>query len=299
MAQTFIGQATPTRRFIGRCEPCGRPVSAVVDGAAYQDRTSYITCPDCGKVLLAEQIFGTVTYMTCNPLCEGAGGPSCECACGGVNHGGAWSQRGEMLASELDRYRAAHARKAAEREARRERVQALARAEREEWAAEHAELAAYLAEADRASWPGFLFDMADAAMRGPLSERQAEVATRIMREQIARNAERAAEAANAKPAPAGTVTVTGEVLSTRLDDSPFSYGRSVSRMLVKADGGYRVWVTIPESINNINATTPGNLGGLRGKRVRFTCELSPKRDDPAFAYGKRPRKAEVLETVAA
>jgi hypothetical protein len=200
-----------------------------------------------------------------------------------------------MLAGELERYRAAEAKRAADRERARETRRAIERAERDQWAAGHPELAAYLATADRQAWPGFLWDMADTAAREPLTPRQAEVATRIMREQIARAAQRAEDDATAADIPSGTVTVTGEVISTRLEDNPYSpRGGCTSRMLVRADDGWRVWVTIPREINDINATTPGNLGGLHGARVRFTCEITPKRGERAFGYGKRPRKAEVL-----
>jgi hypothetical protein len=200
-----------------------------------------------------------------------------------------------MLAGELERYRAAEAEKAAKRERARQARQAAERAERDQWAAAHAELAGYLATADRSAWPSFLWDMADTAAREPLTERQTEVATRIMREQIARAQQRAEDEANAADIPSGTVTVTGEVISTRLEDNPYSpRGGCTSRMLVKADDGWRVWVTIPESINDVNKTIPGNLGGLRGARVRFTCEIQPKRGERAFGYGKRPRKAEIL-----
>lgn len=298
MVTTYVVSATPTRRFVGRCAPCGRPVSGIVDGAAYRDKRAYVTCPDCSRVVSAEQIFGTVSAMDCTAACMGAAGPSCECQCGGENHSARWSQRGEMLASELDAYRAREARKQAEREARRERAARLARREFDAWASEHPALVALLASED-GTGNGFLDDLGFTVRRGEiLTGRQTEVAERIAGEVAQRREREAAERENARPVPTGkAITVTGEVVSTRLDDSPYSYGGCVSKMLVKGDG-WKVWATIPESINSISATTPGNLGGLRGKTVRFVADVTPSRDDPAFGFAKRPRRAEILTTAA-
>ena len=68
-------------------------------------------------------------------------------------------------------------------------------------------------------------------------------------------------------------------------------------MLVKGDG-WKIWATIPASIDDVNATTPGNLGGLRGRTVRFVADVTVSREDPSFGIAKRPRKAEILEPAA-
>ena len=267
-----------------------RPVSGTVDNPG--DRAS-LTCPDCGGQVDGERVYGTVSAMDCAAACMAAYGPSCECQCGGQNHSARWSKAGTMLASELQAYRDRVAREAGKREARREGERRRARSAFEAWRAEHPALAAMLARTE--DHGGFMLDMAWKVARSePLSDRQTEVAERIARE-ITERAERETEdRANARPVPTGKgVTVTGQVVSTRLDDSPYGYGCSVSKMLVKGDG-WKIWATIPGSIDDVNLTTPGNLGGLRGKVVRFTADVTVSKDDPSFGYAKRPRKAEIL-----
>ncbi len=118
---------------------------------------------------------------------------------------------------------------------------------------------------------------------GSLSSKQIEMATRIQTEQAEREAERAAERAAAAPAPTGRVQITGEVLMVKAYDG--EYG-TTWKMLVKADAGYKVFVTIPRDLE---------LDDLpRGARVQFTATLTPSEDDPTFAKGKRPAKAEII-----
>ena len=46
-------------------------------------------CPDCGRTMGFAVIEGTVNAaVPCNAKCMNAIGPSCDCACGGVHHGG-------------------------------------------------------------------------------------------------------------------------------------------------------------------------------------------------------------------
>lgn len=204
-----------------------------------------------------------------------------------------------MLASELQAYRDRTEREAAKREARREGERRRAESAFETWRVEHPALAAMLARPE--DHDGFMLDMAwRVARREPLSDRQTEVAERIAGEITARREREAAGRANARPVPAGKgITVTGEVVSTKLVDNYHAPHRDActSKMLVKGDG-WTVWATIPASIDDVNATTPGNLGGLRGKTVRFTADVQPSRDDPSFGIAKRPRKAEILEPAA-
>lgn len=44
-------------------------------------------CPACGKLRLGHEVVGTVTDHKCGSKCLNSKGPSCECACGGANHG--------------------------------------------------------------------------------------------------------------------------------------------------------------------------------------------------------------------
>lgn len=60
----------------------------------------------------------TVAGMSCDPRCEGAYGPHCECPCGGVNHGGLWAKSGTVLADALAAYRADMAKREAKCQAK-------------------------------------------------------------------------------------------------------------------------------------------------------------------------------------
>lgn len=50
-----------------------------------------VVAPDrCGHGRMkVDAVRGIVTDHECDPRCEGATGPNCECACGGMNHGAA------------------------------------------------------------------------------------------------------------------------------------------------------------------------------------------------------------------
>jgi len=95
---------------------------------------------------------------------------------------------------------------------------------------------------------------------------------------------RQAEHEAAEPCPAGRVVVTGEVLSVKLQDG---YYGSTWKMLVKDDRGFKVWGSIPSS-----------LDASRGCRVTFTAAIEPSNDDDKFGFFKRPTKAAILEEAA-
>ncbi len=48
-------------------------------------------CWDCGRNWKATQIFGIKSAHECNAKCLASKGPTCECGCGGKNHGQSWS----------------------------------------------------------------------------------------------------------------------------------------------------------------------------------------------------------------
>lgn len=54
----------------------------------YHDRPGelWVGCP-CGTRVAARKIRGRKTDHKCDAKCESATGHSCECACGGANHG--------------------------------------------------------------------------------------------------------------------------------------------------------------------------------------------------------------------
>src|SRR6266851_4954808 len=288
MGSVYMTSATPTSGYLGRCLPCSRPVrDTAIGGGDHR----VISCPDCRGTLTAERVYGTTNAMQCDPRCEGAYGPICVCGCGGVNHGGSWSKAGTMLADELAAYRAAQAAVEVKREAKATAKRAAAKSAFAAWRDQHAALAKVLS--DQSFGGSFMADMSWQVLRGePLTERQTEVAERIMREDAEHEATKAAEALAAKPVPAGkAIQVTGEIVSVRVEPSPFGPG-DVSKMLVKGDG-WKVWVSVPKAIADVNATSPGNHYGLMNKRVTLTADIERSRDDESFGYGKRPRGAEV------
>jgi hypothetical protein len=84
----------------------------------------------------------------------------------------------------------------------------------------------------------------------------------------------AAEKEAASPCPSGRVTVTGNVL--KVDHRENAYG-PVTKMLVKAEAGYMVWVTAPSA-----------FAIEKGDKITFAATLEPSQDDPKFGFGKRP-----------
>jgi hypothetical protein len=73
------------RGFIGHCKHCQH--------ATRQDRgaSGIGECPQHGRYYLTA-LHGQTSAHRCNSACMGATGPSCDCSCGGANHG-AWHSR--------------------------------------------------------------------------------------------------------------------------------------------------------------------------------------------------------------
>lgn len=79
-------------RFLGTCrrDDCRRVVAVEVESRAIG---TWGECPaGHGRVYL-ERVRGTRTDAPCNSACMYARGPSCECGCGGANHGGGYVLR--------------------------------------------------------------------------------------------------------------------------------------------------------------------------------------------------------------
>lgn len=111
------------------------------------------------------------------------------------------------------------------------------------------------------------------------------VEQRIAELEAKREAERAAGTA----APEGRTVVTGEIVSTKMQDGNFG---TQFKMLVKADDGYKVWSVIPRQLWAQDGVTIENL---KGKRVEFVATLKRSDDDETFAFGSRPAKGKLLE----
>lgn len=131
------------------------------------------------------------------------------------------------------------------------------------------------------------FFVADVARKlvcyGSLSERQVEAVRKaIIRDQEA--ADRRAAQAEEPTAPVveGKVQITGEVLSTKWQES--MYGETL-KMLVKDDRLFKVWGTVPAAL----------VGEVeRGDRVTFSATVTKSDDDETFGFFKRPTKATKL-----
>lgn len=122
---------------------------------------------------------------------------------------------------------------------------------------------------------------------GDVSTKQVEFVESLLTRLTAaeeRLAEREAQAANLQAegveVPTGRIVVEGEVVSTKWVDS--GYG-STQKMLVKNEAGWKVWGSVPSSIEVD-----------KGTRVRFTATVERSNDDSLFGFFKRPSKAEVL-----
>jgi len=217
--------------------------------------------------------------------CGGAGGwkgwPGFTCfRCAGIGSdpvdGKEWQFPTEWTDAQVDEFLAD---KEARREARAEKKVAnqvaKAQANKDQFAAIHPELWTAMEAAEA----GFLFSLAEQVTRnGELSDKQIDAAERA----VQRDAKFTAEREAAADAPTGKVEVEGEVVSTKWTEGQFP----AFKMMVKADTGYRVWVTVPQAID------PG-----KGDRVRFTATLEQSNDDSTFAFGKRPAKAQILARV--
>lgn len=81
--------------------------------------------------------------------------------------------------------------------------------------------------------------------------------------------------------PSGRLTITGELVSSKLVHSRFG---AVTKILVKADEGFKVWGSYPAGLD----------GAGKGARVTFTATVEPSEDDRHFGFFSRPTNAEAL-----
>lgn len=93
-----------------------------------------------------------------------------------------------------------------------------------------------------------------------------------------------AKACSAPPAPSGKVTFKGTIVSTKSRESQFGVQY---KMVVESEEGWKVWTTIPAAL--FEAVEGYGLDRFKGLKVEITCTLERSKDDPSFAFGKRPR----------
>ena len=196
--------ATALTIYLGVCERDNRPVR--FEYPLDMGPSAEIPCPECTLPVAGERMHAVTTALTCDESCRAARRPWCECGCGGINHGNVWTagaliaQR-QVVESALARYRAEQARIAQRRAARRAAEARPQRSAFGRWADGHQDLITALDpwyehrtdqawQSQQGGWgQHILVDFAIQAHGGwngtpkPLTDAQAELARRILREQ--------------------------------------------------------------------------------------------------------------------
>jgi hypothetical protein len=287
MIDTYI---TSTNLYLGSCKTCERPYRIDLGERAVQ-QYQQVTCPGCGNAMNVERLASVFTEESCDPRCMGATGPSCQCACGGENHGAAWGKTATTyeLESAVAALRARQDRLAKQREARRAQKETRQANLFAEWTAEgNQDVVDYLLNGS--DFGNFLFDMFEiVSSQKPLTANQTAAVRRIMEQE----AKQAAYEATKTAAPLGKgITIEGTILSVK-DQPGYAYNTVDWKMTVECDG-YRVWGSVPSSLIG-NIITAGCYDALKGQRVRFVANVEPSRNgDASFAIYKRPKQAEKL-----
>ncbi len=238
----------------------------------------------------------------------GATGPSCSCSCGGSNHGGVWSETGEILAGALARYRAELAAKQANRDCEARRQRESRDAAFNAWRAEHEATVSELLAGDwlAGQFPNdFLADLTDQlSEHKPLSDRQIDAAERTLAKRHAATKRTAERKATATEVPAGRLTVEGTIVGIfEVPDNFSYYDRTIVKMIVDT-GTYTVMGTVPTStILEVreyeikNHTTYNGPRDLKGHKVQFTATITPG-SELGKGYFKRPTKVTVTDIAA-
>jgi hypothetical protein len=314
----YIASARQLSVFIGRCEPCNRPVRATTD--LFSGDHYPVACPDCGKFSNAQRLYGTVSKMECHGACMGAYGKTCDCACGGINHGDIWSRPGEMLADALAIYREDRAKRVAAAE-RASATRARQKAERlraafESWSATRLDL---LNELIGTNWlthrypNDFLADMRNIIEREEiLTEpqemrtvailaRRREVAERVAAEQAEREAH-AAEQAGQEGALFVMVPTERRFIEGEIKEAwPYDGDWGVSYKVKIECAEFNVVGTLPENL--VSEALPQPYSGedyrnlrhtLPGRRVKLKATLKPADTTPGKGYYSRPSNAEFV-----
>ena|SRR5215472_1411853 len=321
--------------YLGHCEMHDRPVryegTTSVTPVAGQPGTYRIWCPvpEAGAsghwIAGAERLVAVTTNVTCDGACMSARRPSCDCGCGGMNHGRSWgtTATSEEFESALARYQAEKARTEAKREQRRQSAQRKLRRDFAAWREDQdpkvlAHLDAYPADGTNC----FLADLAGQLRSGRmLSERQMDAAGRSIERDAVHAARRAAmqaeideRKATAKPVPdgGGRVTVTGKIIKIKASEG---YADSIRfQMIVAAEDGYAVMGSVPAVIEDyamaerreqiwegVDTRRPSYepdyygasqrwTNALKGVEVTFDAALARSEKDPTFGYFKRPTR---------
>lgn len=294
MIDTYI---TSTNLYLGSCATCDRPYRIDL-GEKATSRQQCVMCPGgCNHTIIVDRLAAVTTSEICDSRCMGASGPNCSCACGGANHGAGWGTTATRLELEsaVASLRARQDRLAKQQAARKAQKASRKAAIFAEWLEEgNQDIADYLNNLCGDYSSNFISDMTDVIRsQRPLSERQAEVVRRIMKEEAECAAKKAAYEATKTVASLGKgVTIEGTIISVK-DQPGYAYNTVDWKMTVECDG-YRVWGSVPRSLIG-NIITAGCYDRLKGQRVRFVAEVLPsKGGDASFAIYKRPKQAAKL-----
>jgi hypothetical protein len=167
-------------------------------------------------------------------------------------------------------------RKAAELDRQKQRIKTA----RAAFVAENPDLA-FLDDPEAVIANTFVADVARKLRHyGELSERQVNAVRKALARDAEREAEKAKEAELAVPVPEeGRITVTGKVLSTRVDETIYGIAHKMLLQVPHADGFWKLWTTQPRSL----------VGEAdRGTIVTIKVTVTRSEKDPCFAFGKRP-----------
>lgn len=77
----YTAKIVMTGAYLGRCKAKGCKHSTRLDGFGFGE------CPEHGSYKLAHVVGSHVPEIKCGAKCRNAVGPSCDCSCGGKNHG--------------------------------------------------------------------------------------------------------------------------------------------------------------------------------------------------------------------
>lgn len=72
-----------TGNSVGRCKAKGCKHSTFIEGRDF----GVGTCPDHGRYSTEQVIGEHIPSVKCGARCTNAVGPTCDCSCGGANHG--------------------------------------------------------------------------------------------------------------------------------------------------------------------------------------------------------------------
>jgi hypothetical protein len=301
-----------------------------------------IPCPD-GDTVKGERLNAVTTTLECDGSCRSAFHSECVCGCGGMNHGISWlnrwiAQNGgtnfvtgaildeqEVTDTDLAKWRVKQRKVEAKRQQRAATAEARAQAQFDLWADQHEDVVRALdgwhehrtdtewQDATGVKWGHhILVDFAIQTHGGwngkpkPLSEKQIALAFRILGEAEQNKAVQAERKANAKPVPAGRVTIDGTIVKVKASEG-FSYDQVRLQMTVAGDG-FAVLMTLPTAIAQVayrlsaSSTLPSTYrtgpdyegiserltNVLRGASIKVTVNVEPSSKDPSFGFGKRP-----------